>query len=100
MKLLFYLSLLLILYTYAGYPLAIAALARLRPKSWRKSPWPRLDPKPVSIIMAVHNGARMLPAQLNHLLTLNPELVHEVIVVSDGSRGQSSSPNTPASPPP
>jgi glycosyltransferase involved in cell wall biosynthesis len=85
MKILFWVSLLVILYTYLGYPLAIAALAKLRPKSWRKSPWPHLHPKPVSIIMAVHNGARMLPAQLDQLLTLDPELVHEVIVVSDGS---------------
>jgi glycosyltransferase involved in cell wall biosynthesis len=85
MKILFWVSLLIILYTYAGYPIAIAALARLRPKPWRKSPWPSLDPKPVSIIMAVHNGAAMLPSQLDHLLNLDPELVHEVIVVSDGS---------------
>ncbi len=46
MKFLFYLSLITILYTYAGYPLAIAALARLRPRTWTKSPWPRLDPNP------------------------------------------------------
>jgi poly-beta-1,6-N-acetyl-D-glucosamine synthase len=85
MKILFWVSLLVILYTYAGYPLALAALAKLRPKSWRKSPWTQLDPKPVSIIMAVHNGAAMLRSQLDHLLTLDPDLVHEVIVVSDGS---------------
>jgi len=91
MKILFWVSLLVILYTYAGYPLAIAALARLRPISWRKSRWPQLDPKPVSIIMAVHNGAAMLPAQLDHLLNLDPELVHEVIVVSDGSTDQTPS---------
>jgi glycosyltransferase involved in cell wall biosynthesis len=36
-------------------------------------------------VMAVHNGATMLAAQLQHLLTLDVELVREVIVVSDGS---------------
>ena len=35
--------------------------------------------------MAVHNGAAMLPTQLTHLLTLEPTLVAEIIVVSDGS---------------
>ena len=37
------------------------------------------------MVMAVHNGAAMLPAQLEHLLSLEPHLVREVIVVSDGS---------------
>ena len=111
MRTLFILSLLLILYTYAGYPLLIAALARLRPRPWRKSP---ITPS-VTILMAVHNGAPLLPAQLDHLITLEPTLVHQVIVISDGSTDAtptllaahptlasfpSSSPGTPANPPP
>ena len=85
MTVLFYLSFFLILYTYAGYPLLIAALARLRPRAWHRSPWPRLDPAPVSVIMAVHNGASMIPVQMAHLTTLEPDLIKEIIVVSDGS---------------
>jgi glycosyltransferase involved in cell wall biosynthesis len=35
--------------------------------------------------MAVHNGAPALPAKLDHLLTLDPHLIREIIVVDDGS---------------
>ena len=69
MTLLFWLSLTFILYTYLGYPLAIALLARLHPLPWIKAPW-LADVPPVSVVMAVHNGAAMLPAKLDDLLTL------------------------------
>ena len=82
----FWMSLAIILYTYAGYPIIIALLARLRANPWRRDPWPmELRPQPISVVMAVHNGAAMLPEQLNHLLHLEPALIREVIVVSDGS---------------
>jgi glycosyltransferase involved in cell wall biosynthesis len=35
--------------------------------------------------MAVHNGAAMISEQINHLLGLEPEVIQEIIVVSDGS---------------
>jgi cellulose synthase/poly-beta-1,6-N-acetylglucosamine synthase-like glycosyltransferase len=86
MRLLFWISLAVIIYTYAGYPIAIALLARLHPRPWRREPWPSHQAQaPISIIMAVHNGAAMLPAKIAHLLALDPHLVHEVIIVSDGS---------------
>ena len=85
MKSLFWLSLAVIAYTYAGYPLVMAALAKLRPWPWKRAAWPPERAKPISIVMAVHNGAAMLPEQLDHLLTLDVELVREVIAVSDGS---------------
>ncbi|HEY5331469.1 MAG TPA: glycosyltransferase [Acidobacteriaceae bacterium] len=85
MTLLFWTSLAIILYTYAGYPLAIALLARLHPRPWQKAPWPPDGPAPISIVMAVHNGAAMLPTQIAYLLALDPHLVHEIIIVSDGS---------------
>jgi len=85
MRLLFWFSLAVILYTYAGYPLAIALLARLHPRPWKRAPWPAATTPPISIIMAVHNGASMLPAKIPHLLSLDPHLVHEIIIVSDGS---------------
>jgi cellulose synthase/poly-beta-1,6-N-acetylglucosamine synthase-like glycosyltransferase len=77
-------SLFLILYTYAGYPLAIAFLGRVAGRGWRKAPWPAGKP-PISVVMAVHNGVAMLPRQMEHLLGLDPALVGEVVVVSDGS---------------
>jgi len=85
MSLLFWTSLAIILYTYAGYPLAIALLARLHPRPWRKAPWPIGGQAPISTVMAVHNGAAMLPTQIAYLLALDPHLVHEIIIVSDGS---------------
>ncbi|MEO7029625.1 MAG: glycosyltransferase [Acidobacteriaceae bacterium] len=85
MKPLFWISLAVILYTYGGYPLAIALLARLQPQPWRREPWPSAAPAPISIVMAVHNGAAMLPAQIAHLLALDSHLVREIVVVSDGS---------------
>ena len=85
MKPLFWVALALVLYTYAGYPLLIALLARLRPRPWLRAPWPAHRPPPVSIVMAVHNGASVLDNKLDHLLTLSPDLVREVLVISDGS---------------
>lgn len=82
--LVFWLSLGVILYTYVGYPVAIALLARLRPRAWRRAPWPEGEP-PISVIMAVHNGASMLPGKIEHLLSLDTHLIREVIIVSDGS---------------
>jgi glycosyltransferase involved in cell wall biosynthesis len=86
MRLLFWISFLGILYTYVGYPFAMAILARLWKRPWLRAPWEiEKNQAPVTIVMAVHNGAAMLPAQLAHLLTLDPHLIQEVIVVSDGS---------------
>jgi len=55
----FWAALVVIAYTYTGYPVLIAMLARLRPRPWRSEP---IAPS-VSVVMAVHNGAAMLPAQ-------------------------------------
>lgn len=82
----FWISLATIVYTYAGYPILIAAAARVAARPWKRAPWPlEKSPAPISVVMAVHNGAAMLPEQLRHLLALEPDLVREVIVVSDGS---------------
>ncbi len=82
----FWISLATIAYTYAGYPILIASAARVGSRQWKRAPWPlEISPAPISVVMAVHNGAAMLPDQLRHLLALEPNLVREVIVVSDGS---------------
>jgi biofilm PGA synthesis N-glycosyltransferase PgaC len=74
-------SLGVVLYTYAGYPLMMAFLARFRPRPWKRAPMQAS----VSVVMAVHNGAAMLPWKISHLLTLAPDLITEIIFVSDGS---------------
>ena len=81
MTLLFWVSLAVIAYTYAGYPIVMALLARIAAKPWRKAPFHGS----VSIIMAVHNGGEKTAPQLDHLLSIEPDLVKQVIVVSDGS---------------
>ena len=81
MKIVFWLSLVGILYTYVGYPLIIWMLARLRPRPWRVAP---ISPS-VSIVLAVRNGASLLPGKIQHLLGLDYPNVSEIILVSDGS---------------
>ena len=82
MKWLFWISALLILYAYMGYP----ALLFLRSR-WAPVAVPRSSAlPPLSIVMAVHNGATLLPAKLENLSELDyPAELVEVIVVSDGS---------------
>jgi len=81
MKTLFWISLAAIAYTYVGYPVIMFLLARFFPR-----PWKREDiHASVSVIMAVHNGAQRIHEQVEHLLSLEPDLVREVIIVSDGS---------------
>ncbi len=81
MKIIFWISLTVILYTYAGYPIAMWMLARLRPRSWKFAP---ITPS-VSVVLAVHNGIALLPRKIRHLLDLDYRNTKEIIVVSDGS---------------
>ena len=78
----FWASLGLILYTYAGFPLWIYLRSWLWPNPWRQAP---IVPS-VSVILAVHNGAKLLAKKIDHLLALDypPDKV-DIIVVSDGS---------------
>jgi cellulose synthase/poly-beta-1,6-N-acetylglucosamine synthase-like glycosyltransferase len=80
-RIIFWLSLSGILYTYAGYPIVIWMLSRLRPKFWAVS---TISPS-VSIVLAVHNGVIMLPGKIEHLLGLDYPNIKEIIIVSDGS---------------
>jgi cellulose synthase/poly-beta-1,6-N-acetylglucosamine synthase-like glycosyltransferase len=77
----FWLSFAVIAYTYVGYPSIMFLLARFAARPWRKA---HFDAS-VSIVMAVHNGAERLPQQIEHLASLDPGRVREVIIVSDGS---------------
>jgi glycosyltransferase involved in cell wall biosynthesis len=80
-RILFWLSMIGILYTYVGYPAMIWMLARLRPRPWTVS---SISPS-VSIVLAVHNGAALLPRKIEHLLGLDYSNIQEIILVSDGS---------------
>mgnify|MGYP001099897814 CR=1 FL=1 len=80
--LLFWPALLLIVYTYFGYPLLVAVAARLRPR-----PVARATHEPtVSVVVAAWNEAANLPARIANLLEQDyPSDRLEIIVVSDGS---------------
>ena len=81
MKIVFLFSLLGILYTYLGYPIAMWALAHVRP---RKRAIASIKPS-VSIVLAVHNGIDRLQAKIQHLLDLDYSEIKEIIIASDGS---------------
>ncbi|MGH9444196.1 MAG: glycosyltransferase family 2 protein [Terriglobia bacterium] len=78
----FALSLAFIAYSVAGYPLAAYLKSRWRYRPVRSAPgFPS-----VSVVMAVHNEAPMLPQKLQNLLRMDyPCDRYEIIVVSDGS---------------
>lgn len=84
MKILFWISILGILYAYFLYPAALSLLARVSARPVRREPGPvRLK---ASLVIPVHNEARVLPGKLDNLAALEypPDLL-QVIFVSDGS---------------
>src|SRR5258707_8893637 len=77
------LALLLIVYTYAGYPLLIATWALLFPRRLHNDD--EFEPT-VGVCMAVFNGAPWLEAKLRSLQQLEyPPGKIEILVCSDGS---------------
>lgn len=75
---------LLVAYTYLGYPVVIGLLARTR-----KAPQPRSLPDDalplVTVFLPVYNGARYLPAKLDSLLGQDyPASRIEILVYLDG----------------
>ncbi|HKY05220.1 MAG TPA: glycosyltransferase family 2 protein [Blastocatellia bacterium] len=79
---LFWLSIAAILYTYAGYPLVIWAVGRIRSRRVNKS---EITPR-VSVVIACHNEAGRIEARIANILESDyPAELLETIVVSDGS---------------
>ncbi len=72
-------------YTYAGYPLLIAGMARLHPAARREPDATEQTPR-VSVVMSAYNEAARLPAKLRNLRELAyPRDRLAIVVVSDGS---------------
>lgn len=71
-----------ILYALLGYPVLVAAWARLFPKPVFK----QFSPKPVSVIIPVRNGAKWIERKIESLLGSDyPGHLIEIVFVSDGS---------------
>lgn len=93
MVLLFWLSVALVFYVYAGYPLLLTAWTRVRSRSRRRGDPPAMpdaELPPVSIVIAARNEAQRLRARLDNLLALEyPARRRQIIVVLDGSTDDS-----------
>jgi len=82
MEFLFWVMLLLIIYTYFGYPFLTAVLQKTSSRSIDKH---NIFPS-VSVVIAVHNGENTIEQRIQNLLIQEYPLEQlEVIVVSDGS---------------
>jgi len=82
MKLLFWLCLALLAYTYFGYAVWLRLLVRLRPRPILQRP---IQPD-VSVLIAARNEEANLPAKLENLRLLDyPQSHLQIVIVSDGS---------------
>ena len=82
MIILFWASIVLVVYTYLGYPLFLWGLTKIRARDVRRS---EIFPS-VSIIIAARNEAEKIRQKIENTLTLNyPADRLEVIVASDAS---------------
>ncbi len=80
--LLFFTSAFLVAWTYLGYPLFIAILARLRPRPHRREP---ILPT-ITLIVPAYNEEAIIAAKLDNLLALDyPPERRQIIIVADGS---------------
>jgi cellulose synthase/poly-beta-1,6-N-acetylglucosamine synthase-like glycosyltransferase len=82
-EIVFWLSVAALAYTYAGYPILLVLLSRLRGRAVRAAPYVPT----VSVIIAAYNEERDLAAKLENTLSLDyPRSNLEVIVTSDCSQ--------------
>jgi poly-beta-1,6-N-acetyl-D-glucosamine synthase len=80
--LIFWFCILFIAYVYAGYPLIVALLARLRRKT---EVYPDITPK-VSILIAAYNEQEVIAAKLENTLALDyPRECMQIVAAVDGS---------------
>lgn len=79
---LFWVGHLAVAYTLVGYPLAVAVLARLVGRPWRRRAWAPT----VSLVVAAYNEAQCIQQKLENCLALDyPRDRLQVLVAADGS---------------
>jgi cellulose synthase/poly-beta-1,6-N-acetylglucosamine synthase-like glycosyltransferase len=79
---LFWVCVLLVGYTYVGYPLALWLAGRMRPKPIRRAAW---YPHLTVVIVAHNEGARIRRRLENIVATSYPKDRLQIVVASDGS---------------
>lgn len=77
-------GLLWVAFAYLGYPLVLAALRRFAPRTPLVRGGPDFAP-PLSVVIAVHDGARELARKLENTLAQTYPGPREILVSSDGS---------------
>lgn len=71
-----------IVYTYAGYPLLLTLVARLRPK---RKPYPQITPK-LTLLIAAYNEQDVIASKLENSFALDyPREQLQILVAADGS---------------
>jgi glycosyltransferase involved in cell wall biosynthesis len=81
-EIVFWVAVTLIVYTHVGYPVLLAALARLR----RPARWPEAELPRVALVIAAHDERDTIEQKVRNALELDyPSDRLEVIVASDGS---------------
>jgi biofilm PGA synthesis N-glycosyltransferase PgaC len=79
-------ALLLLLYTYVGYPLVLRVLAYFAAAQQSRAGTPDDALPTVSVLISVHNGAAFLPRKIESLLAQDyPPEKMEILIYSDGS---------------
>ena len=83
MTFVFWFSVLLVVYTYLGYPVWLYVKSRVRSFPINKAP---IEPT-VTVVMAVRNEAKTLSKKLGNILALDyPQDKLNVVIASDGSQ--------------
>ncbi|MDQ6887064.1 MAG: glycosyltransferase family 2 protein [Gemmatimonadota bacterium] len=86
-ELLFWMSAVAVLYAYAGYPLLLVALRRMRSRPVLRRP---VEPS-VSLLVSAYNEAGVIEAKVRNSLALDyPASQLEIVVASDGSTDRTS----------
>jgi cellulose synthase/poly-beta-1,6-N-acetylglucosamine synthase-like glycosyltransferase len=86
LEIVFWACIILIVYTHAGYPLALSVLVRLRRRPTLEHPVSWDEPPRVSLIVAAYDEEEVIAAKVTNALALDyPRDCVEVIVASDGS---------------
>lgn len=85
MEIIFWLSILTVLYAYAGYPVALWILAKFFRRPVNKG---RFEPR-ISIILSAFNEEKFIESRLHNLLDADyPSSKIEILVGSDGARDE------------